>query len=172
MRIRKGPRIRVGISACLLGQEVRYDGGHKRCRPMTDTLGRIFVWAAYPTTGVEELLWVGEDSDLATGGTLATGKIGFYDVETGVSACTRNNDNFAAWAPANDVVAYALQDVKISTRGHFRRSADGVGHRLVIFLPLADTKPRPSGTAPGRLGRGVPTGRRASHSRHLAAVRG
>jgi len=44
MRIRKEPRIRVGISACLLGQEVRYDGGHKRCRPVTDTLGRIFEW--------------------------------------------------------------------------------------------------------------------------------
>jgi uncharacterized protein YbbK (DUF523 family) len=44
MPITKEPRIRVGISACLLGQKVRYDGGHKRCRPVTDTLGRIFEW--------------------------------------------------------------------------------------------------------------------------------
>lgn len=36
--------IRVGISACLLGQEVRYDGGHKRDRYITDTLGRFFEW--------------------------------------------------------------------------------------------------------------------------------
>jgi uncharacterized protein YbgA (DUF1722 family)/uncharacterized protein YbbK (DUF523 family) len=36
--------IRVGISACLLGQEVRFDGGHKRDRYLTDTLGKYFEW--------------------------------------------------------------------------------------------------------------------------------
>jgi uncharacterized protein YbgA (DUF1722 family)/uncharacterized protein YbbK (DUF523 family) len=36
--------IRVGISACLLGQAVRYDGGHKRDRYITDTLGEFFEW--------------------------------------------------------------------------------------------------------------------------------
>jgi uncharacterized protein YbbK (DUF523 family) len=35
-----GP-IRVGISACILGQEVRYDGGHKLDRFIRDTLGAI-----------------------------------------------------------------------------------------------------------------------------------
>lgn len=33
-------KIRLGISACLLGEEVRYDGGHKLDRYLTDTLGR------------------------------------------------------------------------------------------------------------------------------------
>lgn len=32
--------IRVGISACLLGQTVRYDGGHKLDRYIRDTLGK------------------------------------------------------------------------------------------------------------------------------------
>lgn len=32
--------IRLGISACLLGEPVRYDGGHKRDRFITDTLGQ------------------------------------------------------------------------------------------------------------------------------------
>ncbi len=41
---RPGSRIRVGISSCLLGQEVRYDGGHKRDHYITDTLGKFFVW--------------------------------------------------------------------------------------------------------------------------------
>jgi uncharacterized protein YbgA (DUF1722 family)/uncharacterized protein YbbK (DUF523 family) len=36
--------IRVGISSCLLGQEVRFDGGHKRDRYLTDTLGAFFEW--------------------------------------------------------------------------------------------------------------------------------
>jgi uncharacterized protein YbgA (DUF1722 family)/uncharacterized protein YbbK (DUF523 family) len=32
-------RIRMGVSACLLGQPVRYDGGHKHDRYITDILG-------------------------------------------------------------------------------------------------------------------------------------
>jgi len=33
-------KIKLGISSCLLGNAVRYDGGHKRDRFLTDTLGR------------------------------------------------------------------------------------------------------------------------------------
>ncbi|MCK4857421.1 MAG: DUF1722 domain-containing protein [candidate division Zixibacteria bacterium] len=32
--------ITIGVSACLLGEKVRYDGGHKGDRYITDTLGR------------------------------------------------------------------------------------------------------------------------------------
>ena len=35
-------RIRVGISTCLLGRNVRFDGGHKRDRYLTDTLAHWF----------------------------------------------------------------------------------------------------------------------------------
>lgn len=35
-------RIPVGISSCLLGEEVRYNGGHKRNRYVQDILGRYF----------------------------------------------------------------------------------------------------------------------------------
>ncbi|MHC4592076.1 MAG: YbgA family protein [Planctomycetota bacterium] len=35
---------RVGISSCLLGEQVRYDGGHKRDRFLTDTFGRFVEW--------------------------------------------------------------------------------------------------------------------------------
>lgn len=34
-------KIRLGISACLMGQKVRYDGGHKWDRFITDTLGKF-----------------------------------------------------------------------------------------------------------------------------------
>lgn len=34
-------KIRLGISACLLGQNVRYDGGHQLDRFLRDTLGRF-----------------------------------------------------------------------------------------------------------------------------------
>ena len=38
------PRPRLGISACLLGQPVRYDGGHKRDAICVDLLGPQFEW--------------------------------------------------------------------------------------------------------------------------------
>lgn len=37
-------RVRLGISACLLGQEVRYNGGHKRDAFLTDVFGRYAEW--------------------------------------------------------------------------------------------------------------------------------
>src|SRR4051812_16550294 len=36
--------IRVGISACLLGQKVRFDGGHKHNAFLTETFGRFVEW--------------------------------------------------------------------------------------------------------------------------------
>lgn len=35
-------RIRIGVSSCLLGEPVRYDGQHKHDHFITDTLGRFF----------------------------------------------------------------------------------------------------------------------------------
>ena len=36
--------LRLGISRCLLGDEVRFDGGHKRDHFLTDVLGRYVEW--------------------------------------------------------------------------------------------------------------------------------
>jgi len=36
--------VKIGISACLLGEEVRFDGGHKRDRFLTDMLGPHVEW--------------------------------------------------------------------------------------------------------------------------------
>ncbi|GAB4488642.1 MAG: DUF523 and DUF1722 domain-containing protein [Thermodesulfovibrionales bacterium] len=37
-------KIKLGISACLLGEKVRYDGGHKLDPFLKDTLGRFVEW--------------------------------------------------------------------------------------------------------------------------------
>ena len=37
----------VGVSACLLGNEVRFDGGHKRSRFITDELAGYFDFVSY-----------------------------------------------------------------------------------------------------------------------------
>ena len=39
-------RIRVGVSACLLGERVRWDGGDKRDAFLTDILGPLVEWVA------------------------------------------------------------------------------------------------------------------------------
>lgn len=40
-------KILIGISQCLLGTKVRFDGGHKHDRYITDTLGRYFDFQPY-----------------------------------------------------------------------------------------------------------------------------
>jgi len=35
-------KIQIGVSSCLLGEEVRYNGGHKRSRYLTDVLAEYF----------------------------------------------------------------------------------------------------------------------------------
>ena len=40
-------RPRVGVSSCLLGQEVRFNGGHKRYRFLADSLDPYVEWVAY-----------------------------------------------------------------------------------------------------------------------------
>jgi uncharacterized protein YbgA (DUF1722 family)/uncharacterized protein YbbK (DUF523 family) len=39
-------KIRLGVSACLLGDPVRFDGGHKRDPFLVDTLGPFVEWVA------------------------------------------------------------------------------------------------------------------------------
>jgi uncharacterized protein YbbK (DUF523 family) len=41
--MRMTPSITLGVSACLLGEAVRYDGGHKLDRYIADTLGMDFI---------------------------------------------------------------------------------------------------------------------------------
>ncbi len=40
------PRLTLGISACLMGERVRFDGGHKRDRYITDHLAQYFDFRA------------------------------------------------------------------------------------------------------------------------------
>ena len=47
MQDTKAARPRVGVSSCLLGEEVRFNGGHKRCRFLTEELAPFVDWAPY-----------------------------------------------------------------------------------------------------------------------------
>jgi uncharacterized protein YbgA (DUF1722 family)/uncharacterized protein YbbK (DUF523 family) len=41
------PRPRIGVSSCLLGEQVRFNGGHSRCRFLTDELDPYVDWVPY-----------------------------------------------------------------------------------------------------------------------------
>ena len=40
----ESPEIRIGVSSCLLGEEVRWDGGHKRDTFVSDLLSKFFTF--------------------------------------------------------------------------------------------------------------------------------
>ena len=40
-------KIKIGISSCLLGEEVRYNGGHKRSVICTDQLQKYFEYTPF-----------------------------------------------------------------------------------------------------------------------------
>ena len=51
-------KIPIAISSCLLGQEVRYDGGHKHNGYITETLGEYFEYTAFcPEVAVRQSSW-------------------------------------------------------------------------------------------------------------------
>jgi len=39
-------KLKLGVSSCLLGEPVRYDGGHRRDPFLTDLLGPFVEWVA------------------------------------------------------------------------------------------------------------------------------
>lgn len=45
-KVTLGESVRIGISSCLVGEEVRYDGGHKRHALLVDVLGPEVGWVA------------------------------------------------------------------------------------------------------------------------------
>jgi uncharacterized protein YbgA (DUF1722 family)/uncharacterized protein YbbK (DUF523 family) len=46
-------QVRIGVSSCLLGQKVRFDGGHKRDAFLVETFGRHVEWVAVcPEVGI------------------------------------------------------------------------------------------------------------------------
>src|SRR5215831_9006783 len=74
--------IKIGVSSCLLGAEVRFDGGHKRSDFLVDTLGS-FVEFVPVCPGVQvglgvprETLRLVQDSNAMRGARLATNKTG------------------------------------------------------------------------------------------------
>jgi hypothetical protein len=82
-------------------------------RLLVDQTGYFAAWVVSDneTIGVPDLS--GQDAVLATGGTLATGKVGIYDANTGAGANTRTYDDFWAFTFLSDAAVFASQSLEI-----------------------------------------------------------
>ena len=87
----------------------------------------------------------GFHTNLATGGTLASGKRGIYDVQTGGGANTRKYDTFRMWAP--DADAACLSGGILSVR-HDRAERE-TGAATGIYAPAHVEGPYPRAPASG-----------------------
>lgn len=83
-------------------------------------------WAAYVSgsSAAPTLLASGFDSDLATGGTLASGKVGIADANPG-TASTRTFDNFAAWTLEADAAIFSGQSIEFRHDDTLRENSAG-----------------------------------------------
>jgi hypothetical protein len=93
-----------------------------------DAAGRYFVWwfpQGHPSAG--DPVVTGQDAVLATGGTLASGKPGFYDALPVSNATSRDYDNFLAFAPTPDAAIFAGRSLKYAHDGAWRLDAGGTG---------------------------------------------
>jgi hypothetical protein len=93
----------------------------------------VWVYEAGTTPGAPAA--AGIDSVLATGGTLASGKVGVMDWHTSASAQTRTIDNFYADAgPSPDAVIHASQSLQLTTEGMFREDSGGAAYGPVSWV--------------------------------------
>jgi uncharacterized protein YbbK (DUF523 family)/uncharacterized protein YbgA (DUF1722 family) len=100
--------IRVGISTCLLGERVRFDGGHKRDLFLVETLGRYVEWVSV-CPEVEAGLGVPRESMRLR---RIEGRVRLVTTKTGIDhtdALLRHATRRVAALRAHDLCGYVLK---------------------------------------------------------------
>ena len=133
--------IRLGVSACLLGDEVRYDGSHKRDAFLTDVLGAFVEWVKVCPedesgmgTPREAIRLVDQD-----------GRLRLLTVNTGVDHTDRMkkyardrlnelaNANLCGWVLKKDSPSCRLERVKLHrVGGRAIKSGTGIFARALL----------------------------------------
>lgn len=104
----------------------------------TDTAGRFFVWLISRGGAIGSPILVGSDTALATGGSLASGKNGFYHARWGTSNVGIGGyDNFVVAVPSTDVAINSGQSARFLHDIALRENAAGTSEGRV---PLFDGK--------------------------------
>jgi len=130
------PAVRLGVSSCLLGANVRFDGGHKRDRFLTDVLARYVEWVPV-CPELESGMGVPRESVRLEGDVAAPRMVGTRSGTDHTSAMRR-------WA-AGRVRALAALDLS----GYvFKKDSPSCGMERVRVYP-------DRGRMPSRRGRGL-----------------
>jgi uncharacterized protein YbgA (DUF1722 family)/uncharacterized protein YbbK (DUF523 family) len=104
----ESPPIRVGISSCLLGQKVRYDGGHKHDRFLTGTFGRFVEWVGV-CPEVEAGMGIPRESIHLSGTSDAPRLVGTKTGTDHTDAMRRYSDRRARALEQMDLCGYVLK---------------------------------------------------------------
>jgi hypothetical protein len=92
-----------------------------------DANGRVVGRLDFTNAGYSQVALAGAyDSALATGGALASGKVGFYDAFSGGATPTRTYDNFIAAPYTADAAMFASQSMEFRHDGVVREDSAGV----------------------------------------------
>jgi hypothetical protein len=122
--------------------------GWMTMRLVIDTTGRFFAWLVPRGTAFGEPHLVGQGALIATGGVLASGKVGF-----GAGAVTSGSilyDNFTVKTPPTpDAVIYEGRGVELRFDSMYRDSLDGIGSGQVGTIG-GDLMRLPAGGLEGR----------------------
>jgi hypothetical protein len=102
-------------------------------RLYVDDRGNWFAWYG-PEGALGDPQLQSNDPVLATGGALATGKVGIYDRVQGAGAVTRNYASFGAWVPVPEAVLYASQSAELRWDGMFREDISGSAYGPVSWV--------------------------------------
>ena len=93
----------------------------------TDAAGRYWLWwgpQGQPLTA----MFAGQDSNLATGGGLASGTVGLYD-EQDSGTVTRQYENFQSWALTADAAIFANRSAELRYDSMLRQDSTGTYYR-------------------------------------------
>lgn len=94
---------------------------------LTVTSGGIVRFAVFPQgSNVALAVATTQDSALATGGALPSGRVGFWDF--GSVSATRTYDNFAAWASTPDSVVFASRSGQLGSDAILRQDSGGTAY--------------------------------------------
>lgn len=122
-------RKRVAGTVTSLYQQQLYGfdmvSGYVSIRVLADTSGRWFLWVYVGNNAPSAPAAYGYDATLATGGALATGKVGMYDVNASSKAFTRYIAGFMAAVPADPAAISTSQSLEVRSNTTIRENTAG-----------------------------------------------
>lgn len=101
-------------------------GQYGSIRLQVDTAGRWALWHVVKGSAFGSVpLLSGASTSLATGGALASGKVGLYDYNSAGIGVSHLYDNFYAWVPIPDAAIFSTQSLEVRHDQTLREDSTG-----------------------------------------------